>query len=70
MAGGSGTVTASLTFDDAGKLSKVQEKAKFLPCSRLICQAHETARQGPGRPLVADRAMSSYHICTGCNVCP
>ena len=39
MAGGSGTVTASLTFDDAGKLAKVSEEAKFRPGPRPICQA-------------------------------
>jgi hypothetical protein len=39
MKGGSGTLTASFTFDDAGKLAKVSEEAKFRPGPRPICQA-------------------------------
>lgn len=39
MKGGSGTLTARLTFDDDGKLSKVSEEAKLRPGPRPICQA-------------------------------
>jgi hypothetical protein len=39
MKGGSGTLGASLTFDDDGKLAKVREEAKLRPGPRPICQA-------------------------------
>jgi hypothetical protein len=39
MKGGSGTLSAILTFDDDGKLAKVSEEAKLRPGPRPICQA-------------------------------
>jgi hypothetical protein len=39
MRGGSGTLAATLTFDEAGKLTKVAEENKLRPGPRPICQA-------------------------------
>jgi hypothetical protein len=39
MKGGSGTLGATMTFDDDGKLVKVREEAKLRPGPRPICQA-------------------------------
>jgi hypothetical protein len=39
MQGGSGTLGATLTFDEAGKLTKVAEENKLRPGPRPICQA-------------------------------
>jgi hypothetical protein len=39
MAGGSGTVGATLTFDEAGKLVKAVEDVRLRPGPRPICQA-------------------------------
>jgi hypothetical protein len=39
MKGGSGTLGATITFDDDGKLAKVSEEAKLRPGPRPICQA-------------------------------
>jgi hypothetical protein len=39
MRGGSGTLSATLTFDDDGKLDKVSEEAKLRRGPRPICQA-------------------------------
>jgi hypothetical protein len=39
MQGGSGTLSATLTFDEAGKLAKVAETNKLRPGPRPICQA-------------------------------
>lgn len=39
MQGGNGSITATLTFDDAGKLAQVTEEAKIRPGPRPICQA-------------------------------
>jgi hypothetical protein len=39
MRGGSGTLGATLTFDEAGKLTKVAEENKLKPGPRPICQA-------------------------------
>ncbi len=38
-AGGNGTVTATLTFDETGKLSGMAESSKLRPGPRPICQA-------------------------------
>src|SRR5262249_21343694 len=37
--GGKGEITATLTFDEAGKLTKVDETKKVVPGVRPICQA-------------------------------
>jgi hypothetical protein len=39
MAGGNGELGATLTFDDAGKLTKAVENVKIKPGPRPICQA-------------------------------
>jgi hypothetical protein len=39
MGGGNGEITAALTFDDAGKLTKSTADAKLKPGPRPICQA-------------------------------
>jgi hypothetical protein len=39
MAGGSGTLTASLTFNEDGKLTQIQTTNKLRPGPRPICQA-------------------------------
>lgn len=47
MKGGSGTLSARLTFDDDGKLSKVSEEAKLRPGPRPICQATKLLDKDP-----------------------
>lgn len=47
MRGGSGTLSARLTFDDDGKLSKVSEEAKLRPGPRPICQATKLLDKDP-----------------------
>jgi hypothetical protein len=47
MKGGSGTLSAQLTIDDDGKLSKVTEEAKLRPGPRPICQASKLLDNDP-----------------------
>jgi hypothetical protein len=47
MKGGSGTLSARLTFDEDGKLSKVSEEAKLRPGPRPICQATKLLDKDP-----------------------
>jgi hypothetical protein len=47
MKGGSGTLGATMTFDDDGKLAKVREKAELRPGPRPICQATKLLDRDP-----------------------
>ena len=47
MRGGSGTLSAALTFDDDGKLDKVSEEAKLRRGPRPICQATKLLDNDP-----------------------
>src|SRR5579871_5344538 len=47
MKGGSGMLKATLTFDDDGKLDKVQEEAALRPGPRPICQASKLLDPDP-----------------------
>src|SRR5207302_8872564 len=47
MAGGSGTLGATLTFNKAGKLTKVRETDKLRPGPRPICQATKLLDRDP-----------------------
>jgi hypothetical protein len=47
MKGGSGTLSATLTFNDAGKISKISEESKLRPGPRPICQATKLLDKDP-----------------------
>jgi hypothetical protein len=57
MKGGSGTLTASLTFDDAGKLVKVREESKLRPGPRPICQATKLLDKDPVVRRIAEHDL-------------
>ncbi len=47
MQGGNGEITAELSFDKAGKLTKATETAKIKPGPRPICQATRLLHEDP-----------------------
>jgi hypothetical protein len=47
MRGGSGTLSGTLTFDEAGKLTKATEESKLRPGPRPICQATKLLDRDP-----------------------
>jgi hypothetical protein len=57
MKGGSGTLTASFTFDYAGKLAKLSEEAKFRPGPRPICQATKLLDKDPVVRRIAEQDL-------------
>jgi hypothetical protein len=57
MKGGSGTLSARLTFDDEGKLSKVSEEAKLRPGPRPICHATKLLDSDPLVRRIAEQDL-------------
>jgi hypothetical protein len=57
MKGGSGTLTASITFDDAGRLVKVSEEVKLHPGPRPICQATKLLDEDPVVRRIAEQDL-------------
>ena len=57
MRGGNGTLTATLAFDEAGKLTTVTEEAKIRPGPRPICQATKLLDADPLVRCMAERDL-------------
>jgi len=61
MAGGNGTLFASLDFNKAGKLTSVKEESKIRPGPRPICQATKLLDKDPIVRGMAEQAL----LCMG-----
>jgi hypothetical protein len=65
MKGGSGTLTATLTFDEAGKLAKVSETDKLRPGPRPICQATKLLDPDPLVRRMAEQDLLIMGLAAG-----